>query len=179
VSVKSINKIADLNALHRRKSVRLRGYDYTCSGYYFVTICTVNRQCLLGQTENGLVRLNCSGEIVKRVWQSIPVFCRDIEIDEFVVMPNHLHGIVVIPEVQPGSSRVSLSVVMQRFKSMVIRELRDRGGLLQKTIWQRSFNDHIIRNNKSLNNIRQYIRNNPTQWMFDCDYVGADLVSAR
>jgi len=81
---------------HRRRSIRLKGYDYSQEGAYFVTICTHNRECILGEVANGEVLLNEFGKIVESAWFDLPKHYRNVELDAFVVMPNHVHGIIFI-----------------------------------------------------------------------------------
>ena len=82
--------------IHHRRSIRLRGYDYSQKGLYFVTICTQDRLCLFGDIENGEMNLNDAGKMVRTIWDQIPAHYCGVEIDQFVVMPNHIHGIVII-----------------------------------------------------------------------------------
>ena len=88
--------------LHRRRSIRLRGYDYARNGAYFVTICTQSRACLFGDIVDGAMRLNGAGRMVQQAWDALPVHYPGIGIDACVVMPNHLHGIVVIEKAPEG-----------------------------------------------------------------------------
>jgi REP element-mobilizing transposase RayT len=169
---------------HHRRSVRLQGYDYAQNGAYFVTICAYNREYVFGEIVGETMRLNASGEIVQEEWLRTPLIRPEVELDIFVVMPNHFHGIVVIrddvvgahgraplqPTVQSGSlhrAPKSLSSLMAGFKSAAtkhINELRDTPGA---PVWQRSFYDRIIRNEEGLNKARQYIENNPARWAYD------------
>ncbi len=83
-------------AKHNRRSIRLKGYDYSQAGFYFVTICCYQRQCLFGDIVDGVMQLNQYGEIVEKEWLRSPLIRQEIELDEYVVMPNHFHGIVII-----------------------------------------------------------------------------------
>src|SRR5215470_15321429 len=83
---------------HHRRSIRLRGYDYTRAGAYFVTICTYQRACILGAIEDGVIALSPSGQIVEQCWRSLAHHCLYVELDAFVIMPNHVHGIIVITD---------------------------------------------------------------------------------
>ncbi len=87
--------------IHHRKSIRLRGYDYSQAGLYFVTICTQGRQCLFGYVDNGVMNLNDAGKMLSATWGEIPAHYEGVEIDEFVVMPNHIHGIVTLVGATP------------------------------------------------------------------------------
>ena len=82
--------------IHHRRSIRLKRYDYTQRGAYFVTICTHQRNCLFGEIVDGEIKLNTNGEIARGSWLSIPRYFKNVELDEFVIMPNHLHGIIII-----------------------------------------------------------------------------------
>ena len=81
---------------HRRRSIRLKGYDYTQAGAYFITICTQDRECVLGTVSDGIVRVNDAGRMAQLVWNEMPAHYPGVELDTFIVMPNHLHGIVVL-----------------------------------------------------------------------------------
>lgn len=180
-------------ALHRR-SLRLRDYDYRQNGAYFVTICTYHRQLLFGDiTDQGEVQVNRYGQIVLDCWNAIPFHFPNVETDAFVVMPNHLHGILVIvddpamrtqhaaslQQSQPQNStqavsntfaRVdagSLSASIRSFKSAVSRRSHELGSASEASVWQGRFHDKIIRNEVMLNAIRQYIEANPLNWAFD------------
>jgi putative transposase len=175
---------------HHRCSIRLRGYDYTQPGAYFVTICTQNRACLLGQMIDGAMVLSDAGRMVQTVWDEIPVHYAGVAIDAFVVMPNHIHGIIVLVGAAPcgrpplgraplGQAQgpaptigISLPDVVHRFKTMTTKRYADgvkqRGWpLFPGQLWQRNYYEHIIRDEESLNRIRQYIADNPAQWELD------------
>ena len=89
------------SGIHRRRSIRLQGYDYSQAGAYFVTICTQNRNCLFGEIVDGEMRLNAAGHLIRIVWEGIPAHYPDIGIDEFIIMPNHIHGLVIIVGATP------------------------------------------------------------------------------
>ncbi|MGH7909725.1 MAG: transposase, partial [Thermodesulfobacteriota bacterium] len=151
------------------------------NGYYFVTICTKNREEWFGEFESGKMILNKFGKIAKNFWIEIPKHFKNVGLDEFIVMPNHIHGIVIIvgnayPSTKLGTgmrslqnrTKVLLSRIIQQYKSSVMREINS----LQNDFyfqWHKSFYDHIIRNEKTLNNIREYITNNPLKWEFDIE----------
>ncbi len=174
---------------HHRRSIRLPGYDYSQSGAYFVTICAYQRQCLFGDVVDGQMRLNQYGAIVADEWQKSSVIRREIELDQWVVMPNHFHGIVIIQnpvrangvrpcrwsngssprDISPSSQMKpkSLSSLMAGFKSITTKKiniLRDAPGT---PLWQRNYYEHIIRDRDAMNKIRQYIINNPLSWDVD------------
>ncbi len=169
---------------HHRHSIRLRGYDYTQAGAYFVTLCAQRRECLFGTITAGEMVLNELGQIVHEEWKRSSEIRREIELDEFVVMPNHMHGIVWIVEMndvradgrppQPGRAPQptqrapkSLGSFVAGFKSAVTKRINEQRGMPRVPVWQRNYYEHIIRNDADLQRIRQYIVNNPLKWELD------------
>lgn len=170
-----------------RRSIRLKGYDYATSGAYFVTIVTQGRECLFGEIVNSETRLNDAGSAIERWWFELNNKFRTVETDDFVIMPNHFHGIVVIADVGADLcvgpvgkgahigaplQRASLPAVVQWFKTMTtneyLRGVKTSGWApFQGQLWQRNYYEHVIRDEESLNRIREYILNNPAQWAFD------------
>jgi len=165
---------------HHRRSIRLPDHDYRSPGAYFVTICVYGRECLLGEVVDGEMRLNDWGHIAWDCWQALPEHFAHVELDAWVVMPNHLHGILVItdpvvgaqhaaplPEprtnVQPGS----LGAIIRSFKSAATKRINQLRGTPGTRFWQRNYWEHVIRDERSLNRIREYIQNNPAQWAED------------
>ena len=162
--------------LHHRKLIRLKEYNYALPGEYFVTICTHNHECTLGEILDGEMRLNEIGKIVEKCWKKIPSHFINMELGEFVVMPNHLHGIIIINEqVEHIKTNIHVGVqnfeplqlgsIIRSYKAAVTRECRHCR--YQDFRWQRNYYEHIIRSDKELNNIREYIVNNPMQWNVD------------
>jgi REP element-mobilizing transposase RayT len=163
----------------RRRSLRLRGYDYGQAGAYFVTICTQDRHCLFGEADRHSIRLNEDGRMLTDLWMDIPSRFRDVALDSFIVMPNHLHGIVVLPDLcgkataRPAEGALAtLGSVVGAFKSATtleyIRGVRTRAWpAFRRHLWQRSYYEHVIRNEMSLDRIRRYIVENPGRWAFD------------
>jgi putative transposase len=158
----------------RCKQHRLPYFNYASNAYYFVTICTKDRQHYFGTICNNEPQLSDIGKIVQECLNNLPMKLSYITIDEFVIMPNHMHAIVFInnPEekrtirakkFQPAKR--SLSLVIRNFKSTVILLARRRIGPID--MWQPRFYDRIVRNEDELNRIRTYIRNNPAQWEID------------
>jgi putative transposase len=164
---------------HHRRSVRLQGYDYTQAGAYFVTACTAAHTCLFGQIADGEMHLSVYGAIPLECWQEIPDHCPHVELDTFLVMPNHIHGILMLKDAAARSMHLptqerfgkpvvgSLPTIMRLFKAAVTRrinELRTAPGAL---VWQHNYYEHIIRGQASLDRIRAYIVNNPLRWELD------------
>lgn len=154
--------------IHHRQSTRLRGYDYSSAGAYFITICTHQRECIFGEIVDEVIRPNAWGEIVATCWHEIAQHFPTVELDAFVLMPNHVHGIVVIvaPPSQP-SPIPKLGQIIAYFKyqsTKRINLLRDQASV---PIWQRNYYDRIIRDDKALDAIREYIAANPIRWALD------------
>ncbi len=166
-----------------RQTTRLRGYDYTRPGYYFVTACIHNReQRLFGDVINGRIVLNEAGRWAEQCWLAIPKHFPHVELDEYVIMPNHVHGILCIPvgvnkqsnppvgtnDYSPrriNGTTKTIGSVIRGFKIGVTGWFRRKG--IWSKIWQRNYYDHIIRNKESLFSIRNYIHNNPMNWAGD------------
>ncbi|HEX9995726.1 MAG TPA: hypothetical protein VGB45_01175 [Abditibacterium sp.] len=164
---------------HERKIIRLREFDYRNNGAYEVTICVHERRLAFGRIEHGEMRLHAFGHIAQERWLAIPSHHPNVVLDEFIVMPNHIHGILFLEgdtpptleeEIelrqfgQPQSG--SLGTVIGSFKSGVTRQIVERRG--NKTrVWQPRFYEHIIRNDRDLQLQREYIRDNPAKWPDD------------
>jgi REP element-mobilizing transposase RayT len=143
-----------------RKNPRLKHYDYTASNYYFITICTFEKNCLFGRP----AELSPMGKAAAACMQDIPAHFPGVMIDKWVVMPNHVHAIVILP----GGS-ATLPNVIGQYKAAVTRAIR--GHCPHVRIWQTSFHDHIIRNQADYERIWTYIEGNPARWMDDCFYT--------
>jgi putative transposase len=237
---------------HHRRSIRLKGYDYTQPGAYFITICTHGRECLFGEIIDGEMHLNEAGQIVVQTWQDLPNHVPNVQLDAFVVMPNHVHGIIIITDrtggigagfkparttmgpgsaadsgstpgpdsavgagstagpgsvgagsvgagsepaptktttTAPGSaagsgpvgagsepaptepaptrSSYGLPEIVRQFKTFSARRINELRGTPGTPVWQRNYYEHIIRNESSLNRIRQYIAENLARWDAD------------
>jgi putative transposase len=160
---------------HRRKAIRLQGYDYSQAGEYFVTICTKDREHIFGKIEGGRMLLNAFGEIVSECWKDLPNHYPCVQTDEFVLMPDHVHGIIVISEADPvgeGSEpsptrRYPLSEIVRSFKTFSARRINECRGTPGLSVWQRNYFEHIIRDERALERIREYINSNPERWIGD------------
>lgn len=180
----------------QRESIRLPGYGYSDEGAYFVTICTKKRDCLFGEVRNGTVELSKIGQIVRDYWLEIPKHFENVQLDEFVIMPNHLHGIIVLekrveciqplqnnnvgvqyiepsPGIDPAPNKYqhvipkSIGSIIRSFKAAATRWCRENS--LEGQIWQRNYYEHIIRSEIPLNKIRRYIMGNPLSWQLDIE----------
>ncbi len=181
---------------HHRHSIRLKYYDYSQPGAYFITICTHNRVCLLGKIKNGQMILNKFGMIAKQCWLDIPSHYPNVKLDEFVIMPNHIHGIIVIKNVgvqniEPNKNIVgvqniepqhnieplqnkyqkiipcSIGSIVRGYKIGVTKWFLQNTNIVN--VWQRNYYEHIIRNEREFNKIREYIINNPLKWELDIE----------
>lgn len=192
--------------IHHRQSIRLKGYDYSQTGAYFVTVCTKDHVCLFGDVEQREMKLNDAGNMVKTWWLSIPDKYRHVELDECMIMPNHFYGIIKIvvgadqcvcpdvclcndPDVPENSNETRkkgengdmgehigspLPRIIQWFKTMTtnayIKKVHEKlWPPFNGKLWQRNYYEHIIRDEKELNQIREYIVNNPMKWELDTE----------
>ena len=157
---------------YRIASTRLKDWDYTQAGWYFVTICAADRRCHFGRVTDGHVQLSSIGQIVEKEWLRAPEVRPNVALDAHVVMPNHLHGIIVIRHDAPAQSidtphKVSLKpgslgAIVGQVKSICKKRIKAAG--TSYFDWQRRFYDHIIRDDEGLSRIRNYIATNPKQW---------------
>jgi len=156
---------------HHRQSIRLKNYDYSQSGAYFITICTHNRECILSDIVDGEIRLSRLGESVKMVWLDLTQHYRHVEIDEFVIMPNHIHIIIILHEAgwkpAPTPNRHGVPEIVRGFKTFSARHINQTRNTLGIPVWQRNYYEHVIRNDDELNQTREYITQNPLQWDLD------------
>ncbi|NIN69935.1 MAG: transposase [Anaerolineae bacterium] len=158
---------------HRRRIVRLKGYDYSRPGAYYVTVCTHLRSCLLGEVAEDEMRLNDYGHIVRTCWSDLPSHHAHLRLDAFVIMPNHIHGVFVLVEDQGsngttvGAKRHGLPEIVRAFKTFSSRRINERRGTPGTRVWQRSYYERVVRSEHELNRIRQYIVDNPSRWSDD------------
>jgi REP element-mobilizing transposase RayT len=184
-------------AIHNRQSIRLQGYDYSESGSYFITICTYKKEHLFGEIVNSEMKLNLIGQYAYNQWKQIPQRFENVELNEFVIMPNHIHGIIVIvsgrgeglenchnfppkstfsnpsPIQDHSTSRFngtvpgSIGAIIQNFKSGTSRKINAMPEMKNVKIWQINYYDHIIRDREDYDRIVEYIRDNPSNWEKD------------
>jgi REP element-mobilizing transposase RayT len=199
----------DLDKYHRR-SIRLKGYDYSQAGYYFLTICARNRECIFAEfysgvgagqhrssaypadliglpskglapapisvpKSNSIFKLTAAGKIIEKNWRNIAIKYNHVTMDDFVIMPNHIHGILIVDRKKgaPARGAPTLGQIIGSFKSKCVIDymkycLEKNDEKIWK-IWQRNFYEHIIREEKELNQIRHYILENPIKWLEDED----------
>ena len=161
--------------IHRRRQVRLNGYDYSNGGAYFVTICTHEKRNVFSRVLDGTLQLHPYGRIADECWQQIPEHYPHVALDEWIIMPNHLHGILILTtdsnNIAPasfGKTQIgTVSAIINNFKGAVTRAIntsRVEQNLSAVIVWQSRFYDRIIRNEKELNATRNYIIENPSRW---------------
>ena len=152
----------------RRRPLRLPYYDYASAGAYFITICTWRRTCLFGDVRDGAMRMNRSGEIVETCWRDLPNHYPHVKLDSFVVMPNHLHGIIVLePAADLPEKRSAIPEIVRAFKSFSARRINTLRNASGRSLWQRGYYEHVVRNEIPLAEIREYIDSNPARWLAD------------
>ena len=177
--------------IRKRKSIRLTGYDYSRPGAYFVTICVKDHTNLFGSIEKAVMRENEFGKIVRECWNDLPNHYSSVKLDTFVIMPNHIHGIIVIldddhvdvvaglkPATTPAPTnkikRHGLSEIIRALKTFSARrinEIRESSGV---PIWQRNYYEHIVRTESALHQIRKYIEENPVNWQVNNGEILSD-----
>ena len=179
---------------HHRRSIRLQGYNYGC-GMFFVTICAEGRNPIFGEIRSEIMGLSKTGGMIVDWWQKLPEKFPHVELDSFVVMPNHFHAVLTVvvtdaplrgvsvgadpcvcpdsvprPDGEGAHAGAPLPAVIQWFKTMTtneyLRVLKERGEPPSR-LWQRNYFEHVIRNDKSLDRIRDYIHGNPARWYLD------------
>ena len=180
--------------IHHRRSIRLSGYDYSQEGAYFITICCQDKVCRFGTVENDKMMLNECGLIAANEWIALPNRFINIEVDVFQIMPNHIHGIIIVKDVgatlavaqsfmgetayagQPqgiAPTQVvhgTIPAIIGAYKSLVsngcLKIYKSKNKPMGK-LWQRNYYEHIIRNEQSYRTISQYVTDNPAKWAFD------------
>ncbi len=162
---------------HHRRSIRLKGYDYTQPGTYFVTLCTRDRKFLFGDIVNGAMCLNDAGRLIADAWKWLSIQYPYVMLDEYVVMPNHLHGIIVIADHRRGGSRTAPTPIRRKplggligaFKTTAAKHVNRIRNTPNQPIWQRNYYERVIRNENELDRVREYIISNPARWAFDSE----------
>lgn len=150
--------------IHKRQSRRLNGYNYAKEGLYFVTIKTRNNRKLFGEINNGIMKLNDSGFVAENCWLAIPEHFLHTTLHDFVIMLDHIHGIIEIVY-NPKSPSKTIGSIIRGFKTGVTKQMKQHTEIHK--IWQRNCHDHIIRNTESYKCVCQYIKDNPKKWNND------------
>jgi REP element-mobilizing transposase RayT len=168
-----------------RRSIHLAGYDYSSAGVYFVTICAFRRAMLFGEIRGAKMISNVLGGIIEATWSDLPNRLPSVALDAFAIMPNHLHGIVVLHRKKRAETSsapttdkpsVTLARVIQTFKSIARLRVKQQSGRAVP-LWQRGYFEHIVRSGKALRAIQRYIWENPARWRFDRENPQAMLPS--
>jgi REP element-mobilizing transposase RayT len=159
---------------HHRRSIRLKGYDYAQSGAYFVTLCVQDRMCVLGDIVRNAMVFSDWGRIVAQSWTWLRDQYAYVDLDAWVVMPNHLHGIIAIvgahrdaPLPDTPSKRKPLGQLIGAFKTVSTKRINLMRGTPGAKFWQRNYYEHIVRDERDMARIRQYIIDNPRRWTED------------
>jgi putative transposase len=166
-----------------RKPIRLKGYNYSMAGGYFITVCTSRREYLFGEIINQEIKLSRPGEIVEEWWRKLKDKFPDVELDGYAIMPNHVHGIVILSEKEekgvgaihelplPNNRfqrrRMLLPRIIGYFKMNSAKEINRLRDVRTTSLWQRNYYEHVVRNENELHRIRGYIQNNPLKWELD------------
>jgi putative transposase len=166
--------------IHHRKSIRLKEYNYSQPGEYFVTMCTHDKKCVFGKVMEENTLLSPIGEIAKKCWEEIPEHYPCVILDEYAIMPNHVHGIIIITEGRDLINQIpttennfplmknpkeTLGKIIRYYKARSAKLIHNSGYVDFQ--WQSSFYDRIVRSDKELNKIRDYITDNPLKWYLD------------
>ena len=173
--INSNNNNCNFNKYHRH-SLRIKSYNYSLPGAYFITICTYRKENILGYIIDGKIKLSVLGKITEREWLKTFQIRKNIQLDEYMVMPNHFHGIIILTDCKDTMNRTlanesfgkpipgSIPTIVRMFKSAVTRGIKRLDYPFFYSIWQRNYYEHIIRNENELNRIQQYIVKNPIMW---------------
>jgi putative transposase len=168
--------------IHHRRSIRLKDYDYSQAGAYFVTIRTWQGECLFGDIDQGVLSLNELGQLTLDEWKRTPALRPQVSLDESVIMPNHFHGIIVVTGDMVGaycntplrSPSQTIGSIVRGFKAATTKQIniiRTNPGC---PVWQRNYYERVIRNESELERAREYIANNPLKWTLDKDNPAND-----
>jgi len=157
-----------LSIFHSRKRLRLSGYDYAQPGAYFLTMCVQRRECLLGRVSHGEMHLTEYGKIAIDCWNTLPHHYPHVDLDAFAIMPNHVHGILFIRAgLKPAPTNKPITEIIRAFKTFSARKINQLRNTPGSSVWQRNFYEHVIRDDLSLQRIREYIETNPQRWALD------------
>ena len=180
--------------IHHRQSIRLKGYDYTKEGTYFISICTHNRENIFGKIVDGTMVLSEFGIIVENTWFDLPNHNSNIILDAFIIMPNHVHAIIIVGagskpaqdyvfqsncvglEYRAGlepapTKKIPLYEIVRQFKTFSSKRINKKRNAIGVPVWQRNYYEHIIRNEMEYQKIWEYINTNPLKWQEDKYFV--------
>lgn len=149
---------------HHRRSIRLKGYDYSQAGAYYVTILTYQRDRFLGEIVNHEMHLNLFGKIVLQTWNNLPRHYPHLKLGAFVIMPDHVHGILILDDNPQCTERHGIPEIVRALKTFSARRINRLCGSEGIPVWQRNYYEHIIRNDKDMERIVRYIETNPLRW---------------
>ena len=164
---------------HHRRALRLQHYDYSWPAWYYVTICTSDRLCVLGKIVSDQMVLSQWGNLAQQQWVWLPKHFPTVELDAHVVMPNHIHGIIIINNPRRGEitsplqndpnmrGKPSLGKTVAFYKYQTTKMINEMKASPGARFWQRNYYEHIIRNENDLHRLRPYVVNNPLQWQID------------
>ncbi len=163
---------------HNRRSIRLKGYDYTQPGGYFITMVTFQRECLFGDISDGKMKLSTWGHMADECWRAIPDHFPHVDLGTYVIMPNHVHGIIIIhgrdtkfrvPTIEQFGKPVpgSIPTIIRTYKAAVTRHIGREFDASH--LWQRNYFEHVIRHDNDYQRIHDYILNNPAKWSEDSE----------
>jgi putative transposase len=163
-----------------RKNIRLRGYDYSQYGWYFITICVYNRYPVLGDVRNATVILSAIGKQADRFWQELPQHFGNVKLDQYIIMPNHVHGVILITDEIKNVGVQNFEPLQHKFQHIIPRSIGSAVRTYKAAVtswcknnrfanfkWQRNYYEHIARSEEELSRIREYIRYNPVNWALD------------
>jgi REP element-mobilizing transposase RayT len=172
--------------MRTRKEIRWRGYDYSSRGIYFVTICAAERRAIFGSISSGVLVPSLAGRIASEIWFDLPNHHVGLNLDAFVVMPNHVHGILLLraPKtdifqktagggalvgagLRPARRAANLSEIIQAFKTFSALKINSIRGTKGQTVWQRNYIERVVRDGKEMEKVQRYIGENPARWGFD------------
>jgi putative transposase len=171
--------------IHHRRSVRIPGYDYSAEGMYFITICVDGRRCLFGDVVEDVLELNDVGRVIDATWRWLAEQYDHVELGPYIVMPNHVHGIILLtsgegvsrnaPTISsvsetirsPEKPRKPIGQLVGAFKTVSTKKINVLCGTPGAVLWQRNYWEHVVRNEKSFEEIARYIDNNPRTWYED------------
>lgn len=155
---------------YHRRSIRLQGYDYSQCGAYFVTLCTQQRDLLFGQIVDGTLQTTAYGDVANNTWEWIGQHFSSVELDTWCLMPNHLHGVLVVYDANDTQMQHKpLGRLIGAYKTVSTKQINAIRATPGEVVWQRNYYERIIRGETELTKIRRYIADNPEKWVLGLD----------